>query len=280
MKTRRKQHGFSSVELGISCTVFAAMAIITTGSMVESIRSTTKADVSAGTVDGARKGFDRLAKDIQNADAVLARYRAGVSSPEESDEDEILLRIPRFDSTGVRIPSEYVVVHYQITAGTPPHLIRRASRWDGSVAGPWSPPQRMIPGIMGIGFDYQLATTVRTGAVGSILALPGPLVTSNPEGSEVMLLALRSANGGTDFEELGITALPPGFRTGANVPVIAGLENRSLDVRFRVDPEFVSQAPHANRANIVLVKLAAKNTQRGEGTVTRLVSRFNLRNKE
>lgn len=280
MKTRSKQHGFSSVELGISCTVFAAMAIITTGSMVESIRSTTKADVSAGTVDEARKGFDRLAKDVQSADAVLARYRAGASAPESSDEDEILLRIPRFDSTGVRIPGEFLVVHYQISEGTPPHLIRRASRWDGSVAGAWSPPQRMIPGIMGIGFDYQLATTVSTGGIGSILALPGPLVTRNPEGSEVMLLALRSANGGADFEELGITALPPGLRIGANVPVIAGLENRSLDVRFRVDPEYVSQAPHANPANIVLVKLAAKNTQRGEGTVTRLVSRFNLRNKE
>lgn len=279
MNTRSKQSGFSTVELGISCTVFAAMAIITTGSMVESIRSTTNAEVSAGTVDEARKGFDRLAKDIQGADAVLARYRAAASSPEESEDDEILLRIPRFDSTGARVAGEYLVVHYQLSGGAQPHLIRRVSRWDGATAGPWGPPQRLIPGILGLGFDYQFATTVRTGALGSVLALPGRLVGGSPDGGEVQLVAVRTRDGSIDTEDPG-GVLPATLRTGLNVPVPAGLENQSLDVRFRIDPEFVSQAPHANRANMVLVKLAAKNTVRGQGTITRLVSRFNLRNKQ
>lgn len=279
MNTRSKQHGYSTVELGISCTVFAAMAIITTGSMVESVRSTTRAEVSAGTVDEARKGFDRLARDIQGADAVLARYRAAASAPEESDEDEILLRIPLFDSTGARIAGEYLVVHYQLSGGAQQRLIRRVSRWNGATASAWGPPQRLIPGIVGLGFDYQFATTVQTGGIGSILALPGPLVGRSPDGGEVQLVALRTRGGLIDTED-GRGVLPIGLRTGANVPIPIGLHNQGLDLRFRIDPEFVSQAPHANRANIVLVKLAAKNTVRGEGTMTRLVSRFNLRNKQ
>lgn len=277
MKFRKKQRGFSTVELGISCTVFAAMAIITTDSMVESIRSTTKADASADTVDEARRGFDRLARDIQSADAVLARYRAGASMPVGSERDAIVLRVPEFDTTGARIPGEYLVVFYELSGGPSQSLLRRVSRWDGTRASDWGPTQRLIPGVTGLRFDYQNATQVRTGAVGSRISLPGPLVTRAPTDNQVQLLALRTRNVSIDLEELGVY-VPLPIRPGAIIPVPSGLEDRDIDFRFRIDPEFVSRAPHANAANIVLVKIAAQRTVRGEGTVTRLVSRFTLRN--
>ena len=278
----RKQRGFSTVELGISCTVFAAMAIITTSSMVESIKSTTTAEVSAGTVDNSRRGLDRLARDVQNADMVLARYRAPASGPAESEDDQILLRVPRFDRSGARVVGEYDVVNYRLSGGANQVLLRRVSRWDGTTAGPWGPTQRLIPGITGLRFDYQMGMTVRAGAVGSILPLPGPVVSSNPDDNEIEILALRSDSVNADREDPatpGMT-LPASLRTGASLRVSAGFENRDLDFRFRINPEFVSKPPHGNAATMVVVKIAARNTVRGGGTTTRLVSRFNLRNAQ
>lgn len=281
-RTPNKQRGFSTVELGISATIFAAMAIITTGSMVESIRSTTSAQVDSATVDKTRLGFDRLGRDIQSADMVLARYRAAGSSWMESEDDRLILRIPRFDANGILIPNEYDVVMYIGAGANPVTLQRRVSRLSRGVGSAWSSPEYLVPGLTGLRFDYQATASLRSGGVGSTLSLPGPVVTSDPDDNEIELTAVRSALGRWDDEDpsapgLGLLA---GLRFGGTVRIPPGWENQGIDIRYRIDPEHVTRPPVGNAAGIVVVRLRATTTTREGSVTTRLVSRFNLRNVE
>ena len=283
---RTTRRAATTVELVISSTIFAAIAIASTAMMTESIKGSTRSTVVSHSVDQSRVTMDRLQGDVPQTDMIMSRVLfPNVSGWKPSDRDDVILRIPVFDSTGVAIPGRYRLVWWDEDphGGTtgPHHVVRYEASMINGMVGPLPPLRTYLTNVRSVSFRFYRQEKVAMPSTRR-LPLPGPAVNGNPSGNQVRMIAVRGpamTGDDSDSENAGMSAL--GFtRSGSHVLAPAHVAvGTELDVLYEVNGSQQRSGDGGNLANIVEVNLVHRRPSSGGPIETNLTSRMSLRNQ-
>lgn len=281
-----RQRGATTFELVISSTIFAAIAIASTAMMTESIKGTTRSTVVSHSVDQSRLTMEKIQSDVRRADLVMSRVMfPNLSGWKPSDADDVILRIPQFDSTGVAIPGHFRLVWWdEDSAGGatgPRHVVRYEVSFINGVVGPLPPLRTYLTHVQTLNFRYYRQEKITVPPVRR-LPLPGPAVSGTPSGNQVRMVGVRGqAMTGDDSNSAlsGINAL--GFvRSASNVLVPADVPvGTELDILYELDGSRTRTGDGGNLANIVEVSIVHRRSTSSGPSDTSLTSRISLRNE-
>lgn len=280
-----QQTGATTCELLISSTIFAAIAIASTAMMTESIKGTTRSTIVSHAVDQSRLTMDKIQADIRQSDMVMSRVMfPNLPGWKPSDRDDVILRIPVFDPSGIAIPGRYRLVWWDedaIPGATGPrHVVRYEVSMINGVVGPLPPLRTYLTHVQSVRFRYYRQETIGVPPVRR-LPLPGPAVGGDPGGNQVRVVGVRSQSltGDDSNSELSsISAL--GFvRSGGNVLIPGSIPvGTSLDILYELDGSRNRTALGGNFANIVEVNIVHRRSTSEGASDTNLTSRTSLRN--
>lgn len=280
-----RRRGATTFELVISSTIFAAVAIASTAMMTESIKGTTRSTVVSQSVDQSRLTMEKIQSDVRRADMVMSRVMfPNLSGWKPSDRDDVILRIPQFDSTGIAIPGHFRLVWWDedpISGSTGPrHVVRYEVSYINGVVGPLPALRTYLTHVQTLNFRFYRQEKITVPPVRR-LPLPGPAVSGNPTGNQVRMIGVRSqAVTGDDSDDERSDIGDLGFvRSGSNVLVPGHLPvGTELDIFYELDGSRTRTADGGNLANIVEVSIVHRRSTSAGPSDTSLTSRISLRN--
>lgn len=123
MKRKHLLRGMTTIEFAVSGTIMLGVMVLGFDVMATGVEVTKKAQNDSTANEQNRSTLDKFVKDVQTSEAIMDEFRFG-SKHLETSKDEIVLRLPKFTNSGIKLLNEFEIVGYYVDGGSRKDLIR------------------------------------------------------------------------------------------------------------------------------------------------------------
>lgn len=283
MRTRRsKQAAFTTMELMVSGAVMLGVIIMGFDVMLAGVQVSQKASNDTQVNEENRALLEKFTQDVQSATAIEAGLNLLGLINLTSAQQQIVLKVPKFDRSGRRLTSQYQMVTYYVkTQGSNKSLVRTTCNYNGLLVSGVSSEEVVLKNVKDIKFSYGRSETITYDQLSNSFPLPGfDTNNENPNLGQVHVTRIRCSWDNAVFDGRSAVSSSGVKWDGSSFIIGTRAAGDTVDVSYFINPS-LKKSLLSSEMNANFVKIwvqAKKDSSNGSGSESTMVSTASLRN--